>query len=616
MKHLLAVLLAGLLLAGCSADSPAPETTAPPQPQATAAAEPSQGLWDAGSPLEVSTGGAVRVYPLACSDAYAFYTMGENLLVLSGSDTTRLTRLTGETLQITASADLDFFLDPSALTVTANTLSYPDADRRQLVVLDASLKEIRHIPLPTEGTGTCLLSPDQDTLYYTTDTALKAWDLTTDIHRLVKETGNTPHTLLGLTGSEPLLLCAVGDGIQVIHSRDGSLGWSGEALTLSVTEESYYACLPTGAAQAMVFGHDNELPTALTPVDPLSRGTFLPRQNAAVTVSSLSSGAWQLDYYRLSTGRRTASLSVDAETTLLGVDATAEGWVYLLMDDPAYGGQAVYRWDTASTAINDPTICTGSYYTADDPDYHGLVSCQAEAQRIGETVGIQILLWDDALEAAPEDCTLEAEFLVPLLQDALARLESHFSQFPDGFLAATAANFSSLKLCLVRSITPQPGTGSAETGRGIQYYSGTDACIAIALTENWEQTLDHQLYHVMETQILNESIALDQWEKLNPVDFSYDYSYAANETRDVGDYLDADIRSFVDRYAMSFPKEDRARLFEYAMADGNEDLFSASPLQYKLRQLCQGIREAYGLRKHPEALPWEQYLNQPLAYSE
>lgn len=614
MKYLLAVLLTGLLLAGCSADSPAPETTAPTQTQTVEETVPSQGLWDAGSAMEIATNGAVRVYPLQCSDAYALYTMGESLLVLSGMETTRLTRLAGETLQITASVELEIFLDPASLTVTANTLSYQDALRRQLVVLDASLKEIRHIALPADQRRTALLSPDQDTLYYTTDSSLKAWDLTTDIHRLVKETAADPHTLLGLTGQEPLLLCAAGDGIQVIHSRDGSLAWTGEELTLSVTNEGYYATLPAGTAQMLVFWQGEDSPTALTPTDPTARGTFLPRHKAAIT-ASLSSGVPVLDYYRLSTGRRAASLSLSEGAALLGVDATSEGWVYLLVDDPAYGGQAVYRWDPAATPVNDPTIRTGSYYTADAPDYHGLISCQAEADRIGEALGIEILLWDDAVDAAPEDHKLEAEYLVPVLQGALSQLVQHLSQFPEGFLATTAANFSSLKLCLVRSITPQPGAGSSESTRGIQYYSGTDACIAIALTPGWEQALDHQLYHVMETQILNDSIALDQWEKLNPVDFAYDYSYTANETRDVGGYLDADIRSFVDRYSMSFPKEDRARLFEYAMADGNEALFAASPLQYKLRQLCQGIREAYGLRKHPESLPWEQYLNQPLAYS-
>ena len=66
--------------------------------------------------------------------------------------------------------------------------------------------------------------------------------------------------------------------------------------------------------------------------------------------------------------------------------------------------------------------------------------------------------------------------------------------------------------------------------------------------------------------------------------------------------MQPDTRSFVDTYSMSYPKEDRARIFEYAMTAGNEPLFAASPLQYKLKMLCQGIREAFGLKKIPGKL--------------
>ena len=63
---------------------------------------------------------------------------------------------------------------------------------------------------------------------------------------------------------------------------------------------------------------------------------------------------------------------------------------------------------------------------------------------------------------------------------------------------------------------------------------------------------------------------------------------------------------------MSFPKEDRARIMEYACMDGNESYFTSKTMQKKLRTLCHGIREAYGLADHPEALLWEQYLESPL----
>ena len=65
---------------------------------------------------------------------------------------------------------------------------------------------------------------------------------------------------------------------------------------------------------------------------------------------------------------------------------------------------------------------------------------------------------------------------------------------------------------------------------------------------------------------------------------------------------------FIDTYSMSYPKEDRARLFEYAMTAGHEDLFSSPNLQRKLQQLCTGIREGFGLKNHEDPLPWEQYL--------
>ena len=59
---------------------------------------------------------------------------------------------------------------------------------------------------------------------------------------------------------------------------------------------------------------------------------------------------------------------------------------------------------------------------------------------------------------------------------------------------------------------------------------------------------------------------------------------------------------------MSFPKEDRARIMEYAMLPDMAHLFRAPIMQKKLAALCAGIREAYGLKKSEETFLWEQYL--------
>ena len=63
---------------------------------------------------------------------------------------------------------------------------------------------------------------------------------------------------------------------------------------------------------------------------------------------------------------------------------------------------------------------------------------------------------------------------------------------------------------------------------------------------------------------------------------------------------------------MSYPKEDRARIMEFAMMPGNEDYFTTEIMQKKLRQLCLGIRQALELEDVAEAFLWEQYLKAPL----
>ena len=135
----------------------------------------------------------------------------------------------------------------------------------------------------------------------------------------------------------------------------------------------------------------------------------------------------------------------------------------------------------------------------------------------------------------------------------------------------------------MREIIGSAESGSVSRANGIQFMNGTDAYIVLAAGGTSEKALYHELYHVMETYILGNSIALDQWAKLNPVGFEYDYDYLANAQRDGSEFLQPDTRSFVDTYSMSYPKEDRARIFEYAMTAGNEPLFAASPLQYKLK---------------------------------
>jgi hypothetical protein len=126
----------------------------------------------------------------------------------------------------------------------------------------------------------------------------------------------------------------------------------------------------------------------------------------------------------------------------------------------------------------------------------------------------------------------------------------------------------------------------------------------------------HELFHVIDTRVMSECSYYDKWGELNPKGFKYDYDYIVNQQRDGSKYLEASTRSFIDTYSMSFPKEDRAKIMEYACGEGNEDYFATATMQQKLKQLCQGIRKAFGLQKSTEVYLWEQYLETPIAYQD
>ena len=117
---------------------------------------------------------------------------------------------------------------------------------------------------------------------------------------------------------------------------------------------------------------------------------------------------------------------------------------------------------------------------------------------------------------------------------------------------------------------------------------------------------------MIDTQVISRTNAYDSWDNFNPSDFTYDNSYTANQNRDGSKYLTPGSEAFIDTYSMSFAKEDRARIMEYAMTPGHEALFRSSILQSKLKQICIGIREAFCLEAFPESFLWEQYLWEPL----
>lgn len=605
MKHFIAVLLC-LLLCGCTRQAPVP----PPETEAAAV---TAGLYDPAHPIEESYPGTVRAYPLTARKVHGIRTMDKDVLVLSGQGSTTLTLFTGEDLWETASFTVDFRLeqDDPSLQIHNNRLSFFDPLNQETLVLDHSLKEVRRIAAPDGLSGKPILSPDGNTLYYATQWAVMAWDLETGIRRTVKELSYEAQELTALHQQGKILECTILDnGLISKRFLSADQGQELHALSekavLHTGESGYCAAIPSGYQTLLVFGNGSSAPELLLPDQGWYQQFYLPEDHAVVTVSA-SQKDIRLDYYELNTGILRASLTLDALQTPKSIVNSKGHSIYILTYDPAADCDMLYRWDVLRQAPDptNSTTYTADYSTLENPD--ALAQCRKYAHTIGEKYGISVLIGDEAVNVQPWDYQFEAELLAPVLMKELELLEQRLAQYPETVLQQTQDHFTGLTVCLVRQITGIGDTQSLSRATGIQFFEENEAYVVITAGRYSEQALYHELYHVMETHILTKSTALDQWEGLNPANFVYQ-----EDLQDADIYLQGQTQAFIDRYSMKSPKEDRARVLENAMLRNNGEMFRSEYMQRKLNALCVGIREAYRLKKHPEALPWEQYLVTPL----
>lgn len=606
MKQLLTVLLC-LLLLGCTPKADTLPTEA--VPETIAASVPIH-------PLEQSYPGLIRVFPLTQRKVHGIRAIGSDILVLSGTDSTTLTLLTGEHLREAAAYTVEFslFQDDPSLRVHENGISFYDPLQQATLLLDRQLREIRRISVPAGLSGKPILSHDTNTLFYCTQWSIVAWDLETGIRRTVKELAYSAQELTGLHWDDQILECNIQEDDHsgnLLLSADNGM----EAATLPNNAQitsgnsGFFATLPDGFQTIMLFG-DGQSPVELLLPNTYPDQQYYLDQDHAVVTAAFSPEGISLDCYALDTGVLHASLTLNRLQTPRNIVNTSDHSLYILVYEPEADCHMLYRWDPfqQETGPRNVVSHTTVYHGAQSADAEALEQCRQYANSIGEAYGITIRLWEEACSVQPWDYRFTPEYLAPVLMKELALLEQRLARYPDGILEQSASHFTGLTLCLVRRIDGADENNSLDTATGIQFFEDNHAYVVIATGKYSEQALYHELYHVMETHILTESTALDQWEALNPGGFSYG---SDSNTYDI--YLQGQTRAFVDSYSMGYPKEDRARILEYAMLPDNENTFRSEYMQRKLTALCRGIRESYGLEKYSEVLPWEMYLVTALA---
>lgn len=609
MKRILAVLLAAiLLLSGCGAD---PGTDQPEQttPQVTAPPTPDFVQYQDANSVEILTHGAVRCYSIQGENYYGLLPMDQGVLLLSGDTETTLTHLIDGNQPVSATVS-GKLLTTDSIWNTELGLSYYDAEGHTLVFLDQALVESSRISLPEEMSDHPVLSADGLLVYYYEAEALRCLELRSGISRLLKESRYSKQQVRRLHFDDTVLECRVsdeaGEKTLFISTETGETLFETQTpVELLSQGQDYFARWREGEQELLLFGTKGE---TIQRIDPAAEGTCLPLfgSDYLVTYEADSTGT-DLVCYDWKQGNQLTRLRLAGIAAPMGM-TVGDGKLWFLSKDLFTGENALYGWDPAVNRQTQESSFLSPYYTAESPDREGLERCKQQAQALAQTYGVRIELWEDALSPLPEDYSVTTEYLVSAYERYLPMLEKALSAFPKAVYQKLGRQSQNGKLTvsLVREIYGTNELGSLTLEEGAHFWSNGSSYLVLMINDKLERSFYHELFHAMDSYILTETKVYDDWRKLNPSGFSYDYSYITNEYRDPKDYLEPESRAFIDIYSMSYPKEDRARIMEYAMLEGNGDYFTSKTMSRKLDTLCKGIRKAFNLGDGDYL--WEQYL--------
>lgn len=589
MKRLLLLVLALVMLTGCGKqNAQTPETTLQTEPQ------PDPGWYMPNSDIEKETNGAVRAYKLPADKVTGICGINDKLLVKMEN---MLTVLSEDDCIVTAELTPKFEI--SDLQMTSLGVAYFDQSANEMVYLDQKLQEVNRISLPEAVDNTPVVSPDGSVIYYCVGGEIRGFDTNLNVARLVKSQLADSQTLEGIYFGDGMLKCVTqqenGNTSTVyLRTETGETLNTDDSLeTLQTYGDNYIALRKDGTARQVIFGTKDTEPTGLA----------LSQEVAVVSAANLSGvvtykineeNTLLLDFYDCTTGKRTAQVTLS--DTAAPVDCYADPWGRCLwIVAETAGVQTLYRWDCSKSAVTDETDYRATVYTRENPDTATLEILEQKAAALGKTQGIEITIFEDAVEQTG-DFAVVPEHQTAAIDAVLKDLETVLPEYPEKFLRRSV--HKDLHIGIVRSVD-----GGKE---GAQFYKKSHAYILLPAGCDVRTELLKCMGYIVNSRVVSNTSMLDTWTKLNPEGFTYGEGKA--------EYLTGENRAFADMEAMTSVVEDRASIFRYAMEEGNKDMFASQTMQKKLKLLCEGIRKVWKWRKEEVSYPWEQYLNESLAY--
>ena len=200
------------------------------------------------------------------------------------------------------------------------------------------------------------------------------------------------------------------------------------------------------------------------------------------------------------------------------------------------------------------------------------------------------------------------------IRSALDVIEETLAQYPEGFFRQlTYDSIESIRIELVGSLFVKENVSTHPSHvNAFAQNNGTHYLVALDCFSLQQKTLYHEFSHIIDKKLEWDSTmradalySEESWMALQPDGFDYAFSYT-----EVPEELLQCMESgyFVTEYALTFPTEDRATLFEAAMNDYSWDFEPGSGRRAKLQYYADCIRGCFDTEGWPEITLWEQVL--------
>ena len=309
---------------------------------------------------------------------------------------------------------------------------------------------------------------------------------------------------------------------------------------------------------------------------------------------------------------------IDENTLMITIEYIGDGVKYYIWNLGSSQGEGLVKSQRYEMGDNPSREVDGTNYMPRELSAD-LLPLKERTDKLEEKYGLEIYIGEECDRYAG-GYSVNPWLNYYKVEDSIDVIERALEKYPIGFFGQfKVEHIEGVSLYLAGYMEGIEEGTLAGVG-GFKILKDSRICIYLNCSEfgNLETKFHHEVAHGIDEIILwsNSLLSNEKWEKLNPKTDMYTLTYDEFGYSENNIYVYVDNREdaivkdtyFVDSYSMTYPTEDRARIFENVMTNEmySVDFDEAPHLKAKLNYYADCIRATFDTTDWGE-VGWEAY---------